>query len=277
MVKGRMMKTETFLKTGEFARLCHTTKETLFHYDREDILRPRYVSENGYRRYGVEQYFDFDLITLLKETGSSLGEIKSYRDACDPHAYLRLLRERVTVLRRERARLVRREAMLEKLVTLTEEALEAEYDVLFFEEREPERILVTPTDPEKMRSCGGTVECYATCLAHDMERGDDASPPLGMVIPEENARNADFRLCHFFTRAEAEDSGDIREIPGGRYAVLFHRGEFSSQAMAFGAMVAKLKKDGIQLQGDTYIYDLMSYFLTDSAVEYAAKHIVRVK
>ena len=68
MVKGRMMKTETFLKTGEFARLCHTTKETLFHYDREGILRPRYVSENGYRRYGVEQYFDFDLITLLKET-----------------------------------------------------------------------------------------------------------------------------------------------------------------------------------------------------------------
>lgn len=47
MVKGRMMKTETFLKTGEFARLCHTTKETLFHYDREGILRPRYVSENG--------------------------------------------------------------------------------------------------------------------------------------------------------------------------------------------------------------------------------------
>ncbi len=29
---------KTFLKTGEFARLCRTTKETLFHYDREGIL-----------------------------------------------------------------------------------------------------------------------------------------------------------------------------------------------------------------------------------------------
>ena len=50
------MKNEKFLKTGEFARLCHTTKETLFHYDREGILKPRHVSGNGYRRYGLEQF-----------------------------------------------------------------------------------------------------------------------------------------------------------------------------------------------------------------------------
>ena len=68
-VKEHGVKNEKFLKTGEFARLCHTTKETLFHYDREGILKPRHVSGNGYRRYGLEQFFDFDMISLLKETG----------------------------------------------------------------------------------------------------------------------------------------------------------------------------------------------------------------
>lgn len=92
------MKNEKFLKTGEFARLCHTTKETLFHYDREGILKPRHVSGNGYRRYDLEQFFDFDMISLLKETGSTLGEIRACREMRDPSAYLRLLRERAGIL-----------------------------------------------------------------------------------------------------------------------------------------------------------------------------------
>ncbi len=271
------MKTETFLKTGDFARLCRTTKETLFHYDREGVLKPKYVSGNGYRRYGMEQYFDFDLISLLKETGSTLGEIRSYRDARDPRAYLRLLRERVGILREERARLARREAMLKKLVALTEEALEAEYDTLLFEERKPERIIATPTTPEKMTSSGGNVECYAACLAHDMGRGNTTDPPLGMIVPECDARRGEFRLCHFFTRAEEGDPGDVREIPGGRYAILFHKGEVASQAAAFGRMVEAVKKEGLRVVGDAYIFDQMTYFLTGSSAEYAAKHVVRVE
>ena len=47
---------------------------------------------NGYRRYGLEQFFDFDMISLLKETGSTLGEIRACREMRDPRAYLRLLR-----------------------------------------------------------------------------------------------------------------------------------------------------------------------------------------
>ncbi len=49
------------LTTGQFAKLCGTQKGTLFFYDSEGLLKPKYVSENGYRRYGAEQFFDFDL------------------------------------------------------------------------------------------------------------------------------------------------------------------------------------------------------------------------
>lgn len=81
--------------------------------------------------------------------------------------------------------------MLEKLVALTEEALAAEYDTLLFEERKPEWVAVVPTKPEKILGSGGNaVECYADCLAWDMQRGNVADPPLGMVIPERNAAGA---------------------------------------------------------------------------------------
>lgn len=272
-----MMKNAIFLKTGEFAKLCHTTKETLFHYDRKGVLKPRHVSENGYRRYGMEQYFDFDMISLLRETGSTLREIRDCREASDPHAYMRLLRERVGVLRAERARLARREAMLEKLVALTEETMNAKFDTLLFEERASETVVVTPTIPEKMISGAGSVECYSACLGRELERGNAVEPPLGMVVPAQSARSGEFRLCWFFTRAEADDEGDRREIPAGRYATFFHKGDVAGHAKAFGRMTRLLADAGARMIGDAYIYDQMSYFLTGADTEYAAKYVVRAE
>ena len=39
---------ETLLKSGEFANLCRTTKETLRHYAKVGLLVPVFQAENGY-------------------------------------------------------------------------------------------------------------------------------------------------------------------------------------------------------------------------------------
>lgn len=43
------------LHTGAFAKLCGVRKGTLLFYDKEGGLRPKYISGNGYRRYGMDQ------------------------------------------------------------------------------------------------------------------------------------------------------------------------------------------------------------------------------
>lgn len=50
------MKKEYFLTSGEFAELCGTTKETLFHYDEIGILKPAWLGENRYRYYTPAQF-----------------------------------------------------------------------------------------------------------------------------------------------------------------------------------------------------------------------------
>ena len=84
--------------TGQFAKLCGTTKETLFYYDELGILKPVKVAENGYRYYSASQFFDLDLITVLQEAGSSLSKIKSYLEHPEPSAFLCLLRENEQML-----------------------------------------------------------------------------------------------------------------------------------------------------------------------------------
>ena len=41
------------LTTGAFAELCGTKKGTLLFYDKEGLLKPKCISENGYRHYSV--------------------------------------------------------------------------------------------------------------------------------------------------------------------------------------------------------------------------------
>lgn len=38
---------ETYFTIGEFASLFKLSKQTLFYYERNNILRPAYIDENG--------------------------------------------------------------------------------------------------------------------------------------------------------------------------------------------------------------------------------------
>lgn len=67
------------MKRGEFARLCHTTKDTLRHYEEIGLLTPASTAENGYKEYLSTQSIDFMIISALKDAGCFLAEIKHFQ------------------------------------------------------------------------------------------------------------------------------------------------------------------------------------------------------
>lgn len=77
--------------TGEFAKLCGVSKDTLFFYDQQGVLKPAITRQNGYRYYHATQLFLFNLITDLNESGVSLKEIKNCFDYRDLPEYLDVL------------------------------------------------------------------------------------------------------------------------------------------------------------------------------------------
>ena len=54
--------------SGEFAKFCNTTKDTLFHYDDINLLKPAKIAPNGYRYYSANQAFLFDMISFSMPT-----------------------------------------------------------------------------------------------------------------------------------------------------------------------------------------------------------------
>ena len=50
------MDKEEYLSIGQFAKLCHIHKKTLFYYDEIGLFKPQKVDENGYRYYSIYQF-----------------------------------------------------------------------------------------------------------------------------------------------------------------------------------------------------------------------------
>ncbi|MEH6869059.1 MerR family transcriptional regulator, partial [Bacillus safensis] len=65
-----------YFTTGEFSKLCGIKKQTLFHYDEIGLFSPEIKRENGYRYYSYHQFEIFQVISLFKELGVPLKEIK---------------------------------------------------------------------------------------------------------------------------------------------------------------------------------------------------------
>ena len=65
----------SFLSTGQFAKLTNTTKRTLFHYDKLGLLTPKLINTKGDRWYSKDQISAFNLIKLIQTSGIPLKEI----------------------------------------------------------------------------------------------------------------------------------------------------------------------------------------------------------
>lgn len=68
---------EYFLSSGEFAKMCNTTRDTLRHYHDMGILIPQKNEENGYYYYSVSQITSFYFINIFRQLDTPLKNIKS--------------------------------------------------------------------------------------------------------------------------------------------------------------------------------------------------------
>jgi DNA-binding transcriptional MerR regulator/DNA-directed RNA polymerase subunit RPC12/RpoP len=68
------------ITTGELAKLCEVSVRTVQFYDKKGLLKPSLLSEGGRRMFGEEEVIKLRYISLYKELGFSLEEIKEVFD-----------------------------------------------------------------------------------------------------------------------------------------------------------------------------------------------------
>ncbi len=90
--RGLTMKKTGYYSSGVFARMANVTLRTIRYYDKQDILKPSFVSEAGARFYTDRDFARLQQILLLKYLGFSLEDIREMLiDDTDYHFMLNSL------------------------------------------------------------------------------------------------------------------------------------------------------------------------------------------
>ena len=70
------MKLEGYYSSGQFAKMAEVSVRTIRFYDKQNILKPSYITPSGARFYTDSDFVKLQQILLLKYLGFSLDEIK---------------------------------------------------------------------------------------------------------------------------------------------------------------------------------------------------------
>lgn len=97
------MKKDGYYSSGEFARMAHISLRTVRYYDKQNILKPSFLTESGARFYSDADFAKLQQILLLKYLGFSLESIREMTIGDSDYRFLqssltiqlKLVRERI--------------------------------------------------------------------------------------------------------------------------------------------------------------------------------------
>lgn len=120
------MKKKGYYSSGEFACMAHVTLRTIRYYDKQDILKPSYVSEAGARFYTDEDFARLQQILLLKYLGFSLDDIREMTiDDSDYHFMLNSLNIQLKLVQDR----IEQMQLVEKAIQDTASAIQKEHHI----------------------------------------------------------------------------------------------------------------------------------------------------
>ncbi|TDW25496.1 DNA-binding transcriptional MerR regulator [Breznakia blatticola] len=122
------MKKNTYLTSGEFAKLCGVEKHVLFYYDEIGLFSPVYTKENGYRYYTYRQFDTFEMIKCLQKMNMSLEDIKFYLEKRSPELFISLLEEKEKKIQSQIDELKAISQMVQRFASNTNEGMQVKAD-----------------------------------------------------------------------------------------------------------------------------------------------------
>lgn len=266
---------QKYLRSGEFAKLCGTTKDTLFHYDDIGLLKPAKIGGNGYRYYSVNQMMLFDIISLFKEVGMNLTEIKAYIDERNTENFIARLKEKDRKIHEEIERLKRLRNLLRNTINLTQNAFNVEIDKIKFVDMAEEYFIVTSgeTNIDDKSVFEAIFKHMDYCTKHNFYY----TFTLGEIIGEQSIANKTYKTTYYSTKINRIVKNKHLLIkPAGKYAIKYIRGSYYDLPREYGIFCEQLEAMNYKIVGNIYQEDLLNYLSQEDFKSYLMKMEVRV-
>lgn len=252
------------ISSGEFAKLCNTSKETLRHYKDIGLLTPRYEAENGYQYYDAEQFYDYYAIAIFKKTGTSLAKIKECMSHQNIPSILKTLSDQQEALIKEKRKIeqmqfVVKNALLNMSMGLYHNPTDSTPQIDFFNK---EHLLAVPhnefsisqedQDDEDRILISVLRKYKEICDTYNVQ----TDYQLGAIMSFDSKR-----ITHLYTRVNKTYKNPYyQQKPAGKYLYSIHKGNWDLSA-TYEKFFSYIKQNHIRTIGDIYAYDLAGFMI----------------
>ncbi len=206
---------EYFLTTGEFAKLCNTTRDTLRHYQEIGLITPQKNDDNGYYYYSLAQVTSFYFINLFRQLDTPLSNIKDCLTASDETAYYNFCRTQLTSLVKMRAEINHKIVSLSNATMLMHHmrrAVNSEPHIFSFKEKTT--YFFTPITSACAERASDVAEDIQRHINYCNSRPEIYTFPISATIDKTNFFNGIYKYKQLCSCIDANVNGvDILMMP----------------------------------------------------------------
>lgn len=255
-----------YFTTGEFAKLCHVNKRTLFHYDDIGLFRPAITNEKGYRYYSYDQFEIFLIITMLKELDVPLMEMKKYLDGRTPEQLLDLSKQKIDEIDQQIKKLSQIKHLLEETIVFTNKGLNANYDDITLEEQEEEYLMRSALLNEE--NTKDYIKWMLEFTNFESKTMSQDTSFVGTMLSKENIIAGNYmNNSYFFARTHNIDESNAIK-PKGLYALAYHHGNYETIGNTYDRLVDYCEKNHLRMGEFSYEESLLDNIAVKDENEY---------
>lgn len=260
---------KNYLTTGEFASLCGVKKDTVFHYDEINLLKPDYVAENGYRYYSPKQVMVFKIISALKGIGMSLKEIQYYSAKQNSEEFLCLLNEKRAEILEKQQELAQAKKVVDDTIEIVQTSLVTTLDEVIIVACEEEYMATVETPPEddmNERTYWSAIKELSECCSR-FNVGNVF--PIGEIVKKDKFLAGEFRPEYYCSKPIRKvKSKSLLVKPAGKYAIIYVQGSYKHLGSAYEKLRCYIEDNKLLVTSDVFQQDLVYQFSNTNSGDY---------
>lgn len=277
-------KTGEIFSISEFAEACGTTKDTLYHYEKQGILIPATDENNHYRYYSINDFHLFQYIAHLRRLGFSISEIRECVKKRNVQTYLEMMAhsqerclEEITEAQRRHAIITNaREAAFE-FTHILPETPRIEYS-------EEEYYYITELQV-KLNTLDGIRKLRDHLVTADGMPAISSNLIVFKYNPRISSSFSEENRLYMMTQTSNPKGLPEERLhvkPAGFYLHIFFRMNLPDSTTKdrekyYKKMEAYIADHNYKISTDLYCYNRISRFLTDNPKEYLAEFVIGVE
>ena len=257
-----------YFRSGEFAKLCRVSKDTVLYYDKIGLLKPDFINDKGYRYYSNNKIIEMYTIKLLRDSRIPLDEIIGYiNGGKSTTAFFDLMKKNLELLYEKRRKLDYVISSIENGFRWYEYYKGRELQKIYLEERSEEYYIASDlisiasdliSDNDSYSDIDeNDIQVYNEHLDYIYNLGIDFCYFEGYCfIEEEDLVKAKF-LSYLFKKVDCDR---LWVKPPGKYIALLTQ-EVADEVgiKALQQIKDYAKEHNYKLSRDIYCFELMNY------------------